>query len=488
MGRTRLAACVVFALLIWTTLARLLRRADDGPPISPIRPDDASSAAAEQTSSPGVLRRMLSGHRTLISNSSSLLGTTIVTSLLGLAYWGAAARLFPEETVGFGSAAVSAMTLLGTFGMLGLGTLLIAELPRATRGGSLVMTALIVCFGASAALGAGFALVAGAIAPGAAPYVDGAGPAALFIVGVGLTAIGFVLDQALIGMLWGGMQLWRNVVFAAAKLAVLVAAAPFLDDRLGVGVLLAWISGTAVSLIVLVTVLARHVRIRHSPDWALIRTFGRTANAHNWLNIAFQAPRLALPVVVVGLISAEANAAFFAAWTIAALLYVVPTHLTTVLFALGSADREALGRETRFSLRASLALGIVAVPLVALAAGPTLSAFGPSYSSQAALPLQILALGYFPTVVKVHYVAVGRVTGRLVRAAAWLTAGAALEIGIAAAVCVLTSSLVTLSIALVVAMTLEAAITAAPVAAVVRAAGAPDGARRNLSYLSAAEK
>ena len=69
-------------------------------------------------------------HRDLLHNVSTLVATTGITAALGFAYWAIAARLFDQRAVGYGSAAVSAMTLIGTIGMLGMGTVLIGELPR----------------------------------------------------------------------------------------------------------------------------------------------------------------------------------------------------------------------------------------------------------------------------------------------------------------------------------------------------------------------
>lgn len=87
----------------------------------------------------GLLRR----HGDVLKNASSLLATTGVTSAMGFAYWTVAARLMSQRAVGFGSATVSAITLLATIGMFGLGTVLIGELPRRTRRGDLVSAALI---------------------------------------------------------------------------------------------------------------------------------------------------------------------------------------------------------------------------------------------------------------------------------------------------------------------------------------------------------
>src|SRR5947207_15483674 len=60
----------------------------------------------------------------ILVNAGSLVGTTAVTSLLGFVYWWLAARALPPAIVGLASAAISAMTLFGTFALLGLGTLL----------------------------------------------------------------------------------------------------------------------------------------------------------------------------------------------------------------------------------------------------------------------------------------------------------------------------------------------------------------------------
>jgi O-antigen/teichoic acid export membrane protein len=62
----------------------------------------------------GSIVSTLRGHLDLFVNAGSLMGTTAVTSLFGFAYWWVAARTAPAEAVGQASAAVSAMTLIGT--------------------------------------------------------------------------------------------------------------------------------------------------------------------------------------------------------------------------------------------------------------------------------------------------------------------------------------------------------------------------------------
>src|SRR3954467_957900 len=81
----------------------------------------------------------------MLFNAGSLFATTLVTSLLGFVYWWVAARWFPPDSIGIAAASISAMMLLGQICVLGLGTLLITELPRQPdKAGSLISTALTV--------------------------------------------------------------------------------------------------------------------------------------------------------------------------------------------------------------------------------------------------------------------------------------------------------------------------------------------------------
>ncbi|MFL5705410.1 MAG: lipopolysaccharide biosynthesis protein, partial [Ktedonobacteraceae bacterium] len=161
----------------------------------------------------------------ILVNAGSLVGTMAVTSVLGFAYWWLAARQFSPEAFGLASAAISAMTLLGTLGVMGLGTLLMGELPR-QRGkeASLISTTLIVVGVVGSCFGLVFAAVAPYLSTDFQVLRTSMENVALFAVGVSLTAITIVLDQAMVGLLRGELQLWRNALFAGVKLAALFVA------------------------------------------------------------------------------------------------------------------------------------------------------------------------------------------------------------------------------------------------------------------------
>src|SRR5262245_64095145 len=108
-----------------------------------------------------ALYRWVSANRTILANASSLVSANAVTSALGFVYWWLAARLFQPAEVGLASGVISAMMLLGGASVLGLGTLLIGEIPRNPhKTPALITTGLAVSGAAGVAGGLIFALVA----------------------------------------------------------------------------------------------------------------------------------------------------------------------------------------------------------------------------------------------------------------------------------------------------------------------------------------
>jgi O-antigen/teichoic acid export membrane protein len=406
-------------------------------------------------------------HQDLLRNAGSLLATTGVTSALGFVFWAVAARLFSQQAVGYGSAAVSAMTLLGTVGMFGLGTVLIGELPRRKGGAGLVMAALLTSGIGSLVLGLGFAIIAPLFSARFGNIIGKPTEAVLFAVGVAVTGLTLVFDQATIGLMRGGLQLMRNIVFAVAKLLGLPILAIILHDELGVGITLSWAAGAAISMIpVAIWLRLTRAPVLPRPEWRVLRGLGKTAMAHNWLNLAVTVPVPLIPVLVTVAVSPSANAAFYAAWMLAQFLYIVPSHLSTVLFAVAAADPQAVARKLRFTLRLSILIGLPGMAVLGLGAHFALSLFGASYAREATFPLWLLVIGYLPSIPRAQYIAVCRAVGKIPRAAAVMTTTASLKV-VAVILGGVSGGLVGLSLALLAASFVEGLVTAP---AVLRAA------------------
>jgi O-antigen/teichoic acid export membrane protein len=198
-------------------------------------------------------------------NTVSLLGATIATNLLGLVFWGAAARLADPEAVGTASAVVAALLVLSTIAQLNLGAIYLRFLPLAGKR-------------TRAFIARGYCVVAllGVVA-GTAYVLSGLGDDLLhsswirigFIVSVVLFAV-FALQDAVLTSLritwWVPIE---NVTFAAFKLALLPVLVSW---PAGAGIVAAWVIPLAVAIVVINTLLFAKV----------LRGGGRTA--------AFEAP------------------------------------------------------------------------------------------------------------------------------------------------------------------------------------------------------
>jgi O-antigen/teichoic acid export membrane protein len=404
-----------------------------------------------------------SGGRVVITIALSLFSTTIVTAGLGFVFWAVAAHATTVEVVGRSSAVISAMQLIATFATLGFHTLLIAELPR--RNDSevkrLVVSSLGIAAGVAFAAAAGYSLVYHATARTAEwMYANPIGMG-LFGVGTALTTVAIVLDGALIGVEKSGQQVLRNFIFALSKLLALPVAAIAVGLSPAV-VFLVWLLGNAASLLIL------GLRTKTPKQWAKttpsVQGFyplWRTAAGHHWVNVATQAPRLAMPVIVATQLSDRANAGFFAALLLVGFVWIVPNHLATGMFALSSENTEHFERGLNTAIKFSAVVSLLAAAATPFLARPLLAIFGAGYE-EARYCLIALAACTFASAVKSIYIGVRRAEGALGRAAGAASIGGALEL--AAVVMGLKLGGVTgVGIALGAAMVLEAVVFWPPI-------------------------
>jgi O-antigen/teichoic acid export membrane protein len=379
-------------------------------------------------------RRFLPSSMEITLNSGSLIATTGVTSALGVAYWWLAAHEFPASAVGLAGALVSAMTLLGVVSTIGFSTALIPELAESSgpSRAALILSALIAVSVAGVVLGAVWQAVAPRLEPGLGLPEAGAGAVLLFAAGVSLTALALVLDQALVGLLRGELQLFRNTVFAVVKLLALLAAGVWMRGRGAETIYATWAAGQVASLVALAVLVARGPAGLVISRPRMPRALRGAALVHHTFNLALAGPSWILPLIVTVLVSTTANAYFYTAWTVAGFVFVGPIALTTVLYAVGAQPARDLGRPLQLTLLLSLFWGVVTAAGCLLLGSTVLGTFGRAYGLQAGSALFLLSLAVFPQVAKLHYVALARIRGQLGVGILLALAGGMLELALAA--------------------------------------------------------
>ncbi len=398
-------------------------------------------------------------HQDLLRNAISLVATTGLTSGFGFVYWNVAARLFTQDAVGYAAAAISVMTLLSSIGIFGFGTLLLAELPKRKDRAGLISAAMVASGLGALVLALTFALVVPLFTTHFDDITGSAGRVSLLCVGVALTSMSLVFDQSTIGLMRGGLQLTRNITFVLVKMLTMVAVAVALHNALGIGLIASWVAAIPLSVVpVAIRLWLRREPVLPRPDWSLLRGRVRVLLTHNWLNLAIESPGLTLPVIVASIVPPAVNAGFYVACSMSGVLFIVPMHLSTVLFAVGSGDPRAIARKLRFTLRLSFLLGLPGVVVLGLGAHLILSFFGGGYARVAAVPMEIMVFSYIPAVPNFFYVAVCRALGKLSRAAAVLTTFAVVDVVAEVAGC-LRGGLVGLALAGLLVNVIEASVT-----------------------------
>jgi O-antigen/teichoic acid export membrane protein len=397
----------------------------------------------------------------LFRSAAALVSTTVVTSGLGFIYWVAAARLFPASAVGQAATAIAAMNLIAPFTVLGFGTALMAQLPAMReRRAQLVSTAALVC----GVVGGVVALVCALVLPasflGITAVGHQVGATALFSAGVAAQGVGLMLDSALLSVVGGGIQFWRNAIHAVVKLTLLVAFALTLSLMGSLSIYASWFVANVVSItaVGIWLLYSRRVAIRRIlPTFSILRTLQFDAARHHGLNLSLQVPYFAMPIVANVTLGSERAGYLYAVWSVAGFVFVLPIALSTALFASGARDSSTILKEfgvtLHYSMLACLAANIVILPF----GGLVLRMFGRAYESNGHLALIILCVGGFGVVIRDHHVAMARIRGTVGREAIVISMLSVLEL-VGAAVGALHGGLTGLTVGWVAAIAVEAVV------------------------------
>lgn len=361
----------------------------------------------------------------------SLLGAQVIGTALGLLFWVMVARLVPGHEVGVAAAAISTQTLLGTATALGLGTLLIAELPRQAPGRQrqLVLRALAAVAVAGTLVGGLVAVLGhgGALGDNLRAAVDGLG-APVLVAGVVAAGWAVVLDEAVLGLRRSRVQVVRNTV--AAGLRFPLAAALLLGGVRDATVLMVcWVLPLLVSIGGALLAL-RLPRAAGGPALgADVASYGRAALRHHGLNLSLAAGPQLMPVVAALTLSSVGNAEFAIAWLVATFVFLPPYLLAVALFAHGSrVTPEELRASMSTTLPASLGLSLLLCLGAWVLGRPALHVFGDGYAEQSWILLALLVPAGLWMVVKDHLVALWRVQRRFALATRLAGAAVVLEV------------------------------------------------------------
>ncbi|HEX9044121.1 MAG TPA: lipid II flippase MurJ, partial [Candidatus Limnocylindrales bacterium] len=236
-------------------------------------------------------------------------------------------------------------------------------------------------------------------------------------------------DAVLIGLRKSAWVPVENATYGAIKLALLVGLAV-----VGIrwGLLGSWVIAAAILVVVVNIVLFTRLlpeRQRQAARLPSLAGMTRFTAGHHFVALVGGLPDTLVPILVVALVSEQANAYYYAAWTVSFSMRLVAMNIANVLTVEGAHEVD----RARHHLRAGGELGlliVVPMTLAALLLAPWITGlFGHGYV-EAAPVLRLFALGLVPFAFTTMFVAAERVGERVAAPAIVMTVSTVVTIAL----------------------------------------------------------
>jgi O-antigen/teichoic acid export membrane protein len=344
----------------------------------------------------------------------SLLAAQVIGAVLGLVFWILAARLVDAHEVGVAAAAISAQTLLGLVTVLGIGTVLISDLPLhdPRRQRQLIQRGLLVVTVSSALVGGLLVGLSPLFTANLREALDDPIGAVAFVVGVAAAAWAMVTDEAALGVKKSAVQVQRNLLASSLRFPVTAGLLTLgLTDAHVLQV--CWVLPLVVSVPFALWRLRLPRRAPGSGPMPSLRadvtTFGGHALRNYALSLSLASASQMVPVVAGLALTSVHNAEFAIAWLMATFVFLPPYLLAIALFAHGAnVPTEEFRKSMEKTLPASLLLSALLCVGAWVLGEPVLLIFGGDYATESWKILALLVPAGLWMCFKDHLVALWR--------------------------------------------------------------------------------
>ncbi|MFB7874113.1 glycosyltransferase [Nocardia sp. NPDC056064] len=334
----------------------------------------------------------------LLRNGLLLTVSSGLSALIGFAFWALVARHYDTASVGSNSAAISMAVLAATVAQLNLSSAMVRFVPTAgRRTAALIAGAHALSAGLALIVAVGSVLAVRVLAPGTTFLSDDRAQV-LFVAGTVAVTLFVLQDGVLVGLRRTPVVPLANIVFAVAKLVLVVAVAAALPRY---GIFASWTVSSA-AVVVLVGAYLFFWAIPHRKATAdttetlpPMPHLARFVAADYVGSVCSIGAAMLLPILVLHALGPVPTAYFSIAWAIANVIHLINTNFGTSLVAESATDPSQFARNVHQVLvhGAKLVLPIVAAVLVL--APIVLAIFGSEYRAGADV-LRLLAVAAVP--------------------------------------------------------------------------------------------
>jgi len=270
----------------------------------------------------------------LFRNSIYLMASTVVMAGFGFFFWMINARLYTAEEIGLGSTLISVITLITTISMLGLNATIIRYLPTSKHKNREINTAFTISTLTAIIISSIFLLGLHIFSPKLIFIKNNLYYSIFFIISMVFMTYFSLIESIFIALRSAQNILVKNTVFSILKLIL-----PFALFTFGaMGIFGSWTIAGAIGYFSAVIILIwrfgyKFERVIHDTVVKKIAVYSLGNYIAGFIS---NLPIMILPLMITNLLSPETTAYYYMAMMIANLLFVIPTAVTSSLFAEGS--------------------------------------------------------------------------------------------------------------------------------------------------------
>jgi O-antigen/teichoic acid export membrane protein/Ser/Thr protein kinase RdoA (MazF antagonist) len=325
----------------------------------------------------------------LFRNATLLMASTAIMSVLGFFFWVFVAHLYSPAMIGEASVLISVATLISNISLLGLNSGLVRFLPGSKNQSRDINASMITVALMTITVTCIYLLIAGLFGVHISLISSPINQFA-FVVLMSTVSLNSLTDAVFIANRRAEFHTIGYTTFAVVKLILPLFLVPFGS----LGIFLAYILAIIASLLISLFFMSRRFGYIFStrPSWELLKKARKYAT-NNYAGVILSSlPSQLMPLFIIKELGSAQVAYFSMAWTIANLLYVIPSAVSQSLLAESSHDATQKSRHINRTIRL---LAVTLIPIISLAilvAPYVLKIFGGQYSVQSTLIFQIFAL------------------------------------------------------------------------------------------------
>lgn len=348
----------------------------------------------------------------LVQNSYFQMASAFGPSLISMVFWVIAARFYDASSVGYVVVLFSALNLLTVFASLGLGISLIRFLTEAGPDGNKMINTSMTLGGIASVVAALIYIAGLAIwAPTMRDTLWDPIFAIAFIAFSVVWTLRYIQSCVFLARCQSRHTFTLNMLASGSKLGLLLLAALISASYLGmfaaigIGMTLALLTGIFIQM--------PAVQPGYRPAATICRDALHKIGSYTTSNYVsrtlLQIMPFVLPMIALKVLGAEPSAYFYMAWSVGAILIVLPASIFNSLFAMASNNPGRANAETRKALKLLFTILIPAIAGLLLLADLVLELFGADYSENGANLLRIIAISVVPYSINYLHITMDRV-------------------------------------------------------------------------------